>query len=181
MPWRFRPQKAVALLLAVMATGALARSIVTHFVRPPAALVVLGERSFPIAQAAHANALNILLSELDQRALDGERVFVGPRDLRRTYYADTFVYALLPRLLPGSYHTELNPRVANGAGSRLASDLAKADWLLLTDRYDNWTEPNASREPGDRTAARLVEAMYCLAATAPPYVLLERRSRHRYR
>jgi hypothetical protein len=176
---RFFPRKPGPLLIAMMATAALVRSVVTHFVCSPAALVVLGERSFPIVKAEHARALNVLLGKLDQRALDGERVFVGPRDLRRTYYADTFVYALLPRLLPGSYHTELNPGVANGARSRLATDLAKTDWLLLTDRYDDWNEPNASRDLGDPTASRLVETMYYPVATAPPYVLLERRSRHR--
>jgi hypothetical protein len=104
-------------------------------------------------------------------------VFVGPRDLRRTYYADTFVYALLPRLSPGSYYTELNPGVANGPDSRLARDLSTADWLLLTDRHAGWTEPNASQEPGDAAASRLVAASYRVVAEAAPYTLLERRER----
>ncbi len=42
----------------------------------------------------------------------------------------------------------MNPGLANRDGGRLAEDLAQSDWLLLSNRFDGWNEPNDSVLPG---------------------------------
>ena len=55
----------------------------------------------------------------------------------------------------------MNPGLANRSGSGLAADLATADVLILTDRFDGWSEPNASTEPGDLAPAAVVANRFC--------------------
>ena len=52
--------------------------------------------------------------ELPTRTPGRARVlFVGPEDLRRTFYSDTFLYFLLPRFTPGSFYLEMDPGVSD--------------------------------------------------------------------
>ena len=82
-------------------------------------------RSVPIASVTDVLSLDSLLKEIDARSTPGERVFVGPLNLRTANYNDTFIYYLLPHLIPGSYYLEMNPGVANGQSSQLADDLQR--------------------------------------------------------
>ena len=67
-----------------------------------------------MASEADKLALSTILHQVDSRAHPGQRVFVGPLDLRTANYNDTFIYFLLPNLTPGSYYLEMDPGVANG-------------------------------------------------------------------
>ena len=110
--------------------------------------------SFLVDSPSTARDLDRMLAVIRRTASPGDSLFVGPRDLRRTNYNDAFVYYLLPKLKPASFYLELNPGTANRAGSSLADDLKRADLLLLTTRYDNWSEPNDSTKPGLRGLRR---------------------------
>ncbi|MHB1187320.1 glycosyltransferase family 39 protein [Thiobacillus sp.] len=99
----------------------------------------------------------------------GDRLFVGPNDLRRTNYNDTFIYYLFPNLRPASYYLEMNPGSANRAGSRLSQDVASADIVVLTTKYDTWNEPNESVKFGDITPNRIIANKYCLHSNHGEY------------
>src|SRR5262249_37665865 len=77
-----------------------------------------------------------LLTELERVSVPGQRLFVGPGDLRLTNYCDTYIYYLEPQLRPATYFLEMNPGSANAPHSRLASDVANADWVVLNRRWD---------------------------------------------
>jgi len=103
-------------------------------------------RSFPLGFISDAVAAEKSLTELERVSSPGQRLFVGPRDLRRTTYCDTYVYHLLPQLQPATYFLQMNPGSNNGPDSRLARDIASADWLLLNRRWDFINEPNKSSQ-----------------------------------
>jgi hypothetical protein len=117
-------------------------------------------RSFPFSSMNAAIALGKMLDQLDALAAPGERVFVGPADLRRTNQNETFIYHLLPQLRPATYFLEMNPRSANRPNSRLGQDIASADWLVLTHRFDGWNEPNKSAELGSDQPMRVVKDQF---------------------
>lgn len=101
-------------------------------------------RSFPFNSFKAAATVSVLVKSLDAISAPGDRLFVGPADLRRTNYSDTYLYHLLPKLTPATYFLEMNPESANRPGSRLAADVATADWLVLNKAWDPWNEPNRS-------------------------------------
>ena len=117
-------------------------------------------RSFPLSSMNAAVMLCKMLDRLDALASPGERVFVGPADLRRTNENETFIYHLMPQLRPATYFLEMNPRSANRPNSRLGQDIASADWLVLTHRFDGWNEPNKSTELGSDQPMRVVKDQF---------------------
>jgi hypothetical protein len=104
----------------------------------------------------------------------GDSLFVGPLDLRRTNYGPTYMYFLLPQLRPASYYMEMNPLTANREGSRLADELGRADWLILTSEWDNWDEPNESSRFGPSEPNKVVRELFCVRHQAGQYGLFER-------
>ncbi len=78
----------------------------------------------------------------------GQRLFVGPVNLRKTPYSDAYLYYMLPDLVPATYFIEMDPGMANANGSRMPQDLASADIVILSAIWDDWTEPNDSRKVG---------------------------------
>lgn len=117
-----------------------------------------------------------MLEKLDLLSQPGERLFVGPADLRRTPYGDTFIYHLMPKLRPASYFLEMNPFSANAPGSRLASDLRGADWLVLNRAWDNWPEQNRSRENGPEEPLQVVRQDFALVEEFGSFQLLHRKN-----
>ena len=113
-------------------------------------LVERGNRAIPVATAREHAWLSALADELAARAEPGQRLFIGPSDLSRTDYADLQLYFLFPELAPASYLIEMNPGSADRPGSRLASDLVGADWLVTTPRWQ--------RMAGERSWQGSVEA-----------------------
>ena len=106
-----------------------------------------------------------LIADLDARAKPGERLLVGPVDLRQTIYSDVFFYYLFPELTPATYFIEMDPGLANKEGTRLTGDVTSADWLILTRYWSGWIEPNTSTVFGDDRPNQAVEELFCLEGT----------------
>ena len=126
-------------------------------------------RSFPVDSLAVARETSDLLDTIASLASAGQRLFVGPADLRRTNYNDTFLYHLLPQLTPATYFLEMNPLSANRPGSRLSADLLSADWLILDHRLDDWKEPNESSRFGPDAPNDIVQSNFELRDQRGPY------------
>ena len=91
----------------------------------------------PVYSPREATAYDDVLRAAGSYSEPGDRVFVGPEDLRRTFYSDTFLYFLLPRLVPGSFYLEMDPGVADAPGSGLAGEIAGDDLLILNSAYNS--------------------------------------------
>jgi hypothetical protein len=187
---RFRPAaRKSEVLLAVVAVIAAVQAIapeLTTVVRTAfsaalradggATFVERHGRSFPFNSPQFATTVDQLLGTLDNLAAPGERLFVGPADLRRTNYNDTYIYHLMPKLRPATYFLEMNPISANASGSRLADDIATADWLVLNRTWDSWNEPNRSKEFGSDRPNEVVRGKFELKGEFGPYLLLRRKA-----
>jgi hypothetical protein len=132
-------------------------------------------RSFPTPSPQIALSINRILNKLEKVASPGDRLFVGPADLRRTNYNDTFIYHLMPQLRPSTYFLEMNPQSANRLNSRLAADVASANWLVLTHHWDSWSEPNESVKFGSDAPTRVVQEKFQLCAQYGSYDVYRRR------
>lgn len=130
-------------------------------------------RSFPVPSLQVANVLGKLFEKLERLSKPGDRLFVGPGDLRRTNYCDTFIYHLFPGLKPATYFLEMNPFSANRPGSRLAKDVESADWLVLDTSLDKWHERNGSSVNGPEEPNIVVRTQFTLIGQYGPFVLLQ--------
>jgi hypothetical protein len=119
-------------------------------------------RAFYLGDTRPWNAANEVIADLDARAQPGERLLVGPVDLRQTIYSDVFFYYLFPELTPATYYIEMDPGLANAEGTRLTGDVESADWLILTRYWSGWIEPNTSTVFGDDKPNQAVEENFCL-------------------
>lgn len=134
-------------------------------------------RSFPLSSAQTALALGKIFDRLAALAKPGERLFVGPADLRRTNYNDTFIYHMMPQLRPATYFLEMNPQSANRPGSRLSEDIASADWLVLNHELDTWNESNQSAEFASDVPMQVVRDQFELCGQYGTRDLYRRRVR----
>ena len=139
-------------------------------------LVQQGSRSFPVNSRERAVSLVRMLEKLDRLSKPGERLFVGPADLRRTNYNDTYLYYLMPKLVPATYFLEMNPRSANRSGSRLGADVRSADWLVLNREWDFWDEPNSSSEYASSAPNTVVQEEFEFCGEFGSYLLFRRKS-----
>jgi hypothetical protein len=170
---------ALALAAVVVFVGVLSPELAFYFRNDmtaticgnPAKTVFVraGNRSFPFSSAQEATFVTRLLRNLEKAASPGERLFVGPADLRRTNYNDTFLYHLLPELRPASYFLEMNPGSANRPHSRLASDVASADWLVLNHLLDFMDEENESAKFGSDLPLRVVNERFQMCGQFGPW------------
>jgi hypothetical protein len=133
-------------------------------------------RCISLATMPLVRTTGALLDRIERMAASGDRLFVGPADLRRTNYNDTFLYHMLPQLRPATYFLEMNPGSANRPNSRLASDIRTADWLILNRAYDNWLEPNSSSRNGSDESNAVVRAEFTLCDEFGDYLLFRRKS-----
>lgn len=138
------------------------------------------DRNFYVANPDVAHALQGLVDDFDRlHPQPGERLFVGPEDMRFTPYNDAFLYYLFPDLTPATYFVEMDPFDAK-PGSRLADDVASADWLILSNVWRGWKEPNASSRPGSDAPNAVVRDKFCRLGAwgdidgRPMYVLYQR-------
>jgi hypothetical protein len=129
-------------------------------------------RSFPIAKNQLPQAADRIVAELQRGSVAGQFLFVGPADLRRTRYCDTWIYHLFPQLPPASYFLQMDAGAANAPGSRLARDVARADWAILNRAWDVLYEPNPSAEFGPDEPNRVVRSEFDLWKESGPYLLL---------
>jgi hypothetical protein len=112
-----------------------------------------------------ARAANELLPVVDRITKPGERLFVGPTDLRKTPYSDAYLYHMLPDLDPATYYIEMDPGVANADDSGLADDLRSADVAILSSVWDDWDEPNDSPKFGSNRPNEILKRDFCLVDT----------------
>jgi hypothetical protein len=166
------------VVLAVIASTPYGRSALAVNARialghPHGAKVSLNGRTFLLASSVDAADLQAILSEVDRHARPGSRLFVGPRDLRRAYANDAFIYYLLPKLRPASFYIELDPPFVR-PGSRLARDVASADYLVLNSRWDNFDEPNATADYGSPASNEIVRRRFCPTLHRGTYTLFAR-------
>jgi hypothetical protein len=141
----------------------------------PGATIRHARRSFPLADPVTAAHVQSVVDAAARSAPRGSRLFVGPRDLRRTNYADTYVYFLLPEFRPASFYVELEPGTLNQGAVRGVAELRKADLLILTTLWDAWNEPNTSREYGSSAPNRFVATYFCETFRRGEYSLFVRK------
>ena len=121
-----------------------------------------GDRYFYLGDTRPHIAATAVIRDLDQLSKPGERLFVGPVDLRNTSYSDAYFYHLFPDLTPATYFIEMDPGLADKEGSGLDAEVASADWLLLTRFWSQWIEPNESTKFGPDAPNQVVENNFCL-------------------
>jgi hypothetical protein len=119
-------------------------------------------RTFSFGNEPLQRASQAVVDDLERLSSPGQRLLVGPADLSRTIYSDVVFYHLFPELEPATYFIEMDPGIADEPGSRLASDVASADWVLLTNFWTGWYEPNASSEFGGQAPNEVVATQFCL-------------------
>ena len=158
---------AVAALMLVIAPFYTYRHYVLHTRvsagdLPLPFLVERDDRRFWFGDFFVASALNEMVADLDELTEPGDRLIVGPADLSRTIYSDVAVYYLFPELDPATYFIEMDPGLADVEGSGLAEDIESADFLVLTNIWTGWNEPNASSEFLSQEANQAVADNFCL-------------------
>lgn len=124
--------------------------------------VVRDDRRFIAPNTATQAASQAAVDDLDRLSTPGERLLVGPADLSRTVYNDVVFYHLFPELDPATYFIEMDPGLADAPDSGLADDVASADWLILTNFWTGWFEPNASSDFGSTEPNEVVADRFCL-------------------
>jgi hypothetical protein len=166
---------AVAALLALYGL----ETNVRHIVSKPgqsASWVTHRGRLWPAASFAQATTINETLVGVERWTKPGERLFVGPANLRRTIDNDIYFYHLLPQLRPASYYIDMNPGTANRRGSSLASDIASADVLVLSTEFDSvWKNIAPNSRLGSDAANQVVARDFRLQETYGPFLLYLRR------
>jgi len=133
-----------------------------------------GDRVFYYGDAAPAAAAQQVVDALAKDSTPGQRLIVAPFDLSKTPYSDAFFYYLFPELTPGTRYIEMDPGIADAEGSGLAEELERNDWLIQSDVWSGWDEPNTSTEAGDTEPNRIVEDDYCLVTDAGVFKLSKR-------
>jgi hypothetical protein len=122
-------------------------------------------RVFYYGKPDRAAAANLVIAAAARISKPGQRLFVGPVDLRKTPYSDAYLYYMLPELVPATYYIEMDPGVANANGSRLPTDLESADVVILSAIWEDWSEPNDSRKVGSDASTKVLARDFCHVGT----------------
>ncbi len=137
----------------------------SHGGLPPGLLVQRGDRKFYLGDVPPWLASTELVADLSRMAKPGERLLVGPVDLRQTAYSDAMFYYLFPELKPATKYIEMDPGMANAPDSGLADEVSSADWLILTRFWSGWIEPNSSVVFGPDAPNQAVQDGFCLVGS----------------
>lgn len=132
-------------------------------------------RVVPLQTDSGAAQVGELLRNIEGLTTPGQRLIIAPADLQHTIYNDTYLYFLLPELRPGTYYLHMDPGSANHKESRLATDIASADVIVLTHIYDNWHEPNLSAQPGPDAPILALRKNFTLQVKVDAYDIYVRR------
>ncbi len=132
------------------------------------------ERTFYFGSEEGAASAQRVVDLLDEMAEPGDTLITGPVDLARTNYSDAFFYHLFPDLEPGTRYIEMDPGIADAPDSGLAEELERNDWLILSDAWSGWTEPNDSAGSGDEGPNDVVRDQYCMVEDAGMFRLMRR-------
>lgn len=125
-------------------------------------LVEREDRRFWFGNPEVANALIAMIPDLEARSEPGDRLIVGTADLSRTVYSDVSIYFLFDELEPGTYYIEMDPGLADAEGSGLAQDIEQADFVVLTNFWSGWLEPNTSVKRQSQEHNQAVADNFCL-------------------
>jgi hypothetical protein len=120
-------------------------------------------RTFYYGKADRAAAANMVIAAAAKISKPGQRLFVGPVNLRKTPYSDAYLYYMLPDLVPATYYIEMDPFDVNT--SRLPRDLESADIVILSKIWDDWSEPNDSAKEGSATTQEVLDRDFCRVGT----------------
>jgi hypothetical protein len=134
-----------------------------------------GAQKFPLSSAQDAQAATRICAAIARQSVPGQRLFVGPSDLRRANYNDVYFYYLLPQLEPASYFVEMNPMSANRVNSRLAGDIATADWIILDSQLNAFHEANTSEHFGPDAPMLVVRDHFVQVAQLDQFSIFKRR------
>jgi hypothetical protein len=126
--------------------------------------IINGDRVFYYGKEERAAAGQQVIDEVNRIAKPGQRLFVGPGNLRKTAYSDAYLYFMLPQLKPATYYIEMDP-MDTKPHSRLASDLKSADIVILSKIWDDWSEPNDSAKLGSDEAEQELARDFCPVGT----------------
>jgi hypothetical protein len=118
--------------------------------------VRIGDRKVYLSEGEGAD-VKAALSAAIGVAGPSAKVFVGPADLTRTPYNDTYLYYLLD-LEPSTYFLELNPPLPQ-RGS-FADDVAAADVVVLDRELNRGPEADVGEVGPDRPN-RIVASRFC--------------------
>lgn len=132
---------------------------------PPPFEIERGGRRFWVGDPAVKTAIDEMMPDLTARSEPGDRLIVGPGDLSRTVYADTYVYWLFSELEPATYYIEMDPGLADAEGSGLSDDLLTADFVVLTNTWSGWIEPNDSAVSRSREHNETIADHFCLVGS----------------
>ena len=127
-------------------------------------LVEREDRKFWFGNPEVANALIAMIPELEALSEPGDRLIVGTADLSRTVYSDVSIYFLFPELDPGTFFIEMDPGLADAENSGLAQDIESSDFLVLTNFWSGWLEPNTSVKRQSQEHNQAVADNFCLVA-----------------
>ncbi|MDO8389225.1 MAG: hypothetical protein Q7V57_01965 [Actinomycetota bacterium] len=131
-----------------------------------------GDRHFNLTNQEQRTAAQGAVDRLDALAQPGDRLVVAPVDMRRTVFGEVFFYYLFPDLTPGTYFIEMDPGIANSDDSSLADDVRSADWLILSNFWTGWYEPNDSAEYGSSRPNQVVADDFCLVGNYEDALIL---------
>jgi hypothetical protein len=120
-----------------------------------------GDRIFYYGDPTAADGANAFISVADQYIRPGDRLFVGPTDLRRTYTSEAWWYYLFPETTPATRYIEMDPGIADAKGSGLADELRNSDVAILSNILREWHEPNQSSRLGDPAPNRVLAKQFC--------------------
>jgi hypothetical protein len=122
-------------------------------------------RTFYYGKPDRARAAQEVIDATAAITKPGQKLFVGPVNLRKTPYSDAYLYYMLPDLVPGTYYIEMDPGMANTDHSGLDQQLASSDVAILSSIWDNWSEPNDSRKTGSAKARQVLARDFCHVGT----------------
>ena len=120
-------------------------------------------RLFYYGKPDRAAAANQVIAAAAKISKPGQRLFVGPVNLRKTPYSDAYLYFMLPDLVPATYYIEMDPFDVTSA--LLPQDLESADIVILSKIWDDWTEPNDSAKEGPATTQQVLDRDFCHVGT----------------
>jgi hypothetical protein len=149
-----------------------------HRTTTPTLTYAVGDRDVIASSATELSEMRLAVDLVGELSKPGDRIFQGPSDLRLTNYNEPSFYWLLPSLVPSTYYLEMNPGISNAPDSRLANDVATSDILLLSNRFENFSEPNTSTVPGNTAANEVVANNFCVAGATKWYTVLLNRENH---
>lgn len=165
--WLLAPTAAIgAILLVVCPFYSLRSYLLTARISigsvPGGSEVRRDDLHFYLACADQCRSAQAAVDQLNELSSPGERLLVGPADLSRTVYNDVVFYFLFPDLVPATYYIEMDPGLADQPGSSLAEDVKSADWLILTNYWTGWFEPNDSSNFGSAEPNQIVADQFCI-------------------